>query len=298
MELPDPDSLRCFEAAARRLNFRAAAAEVHLTPAALGKRVAGLERSLGARLFQRTTRRVELTEAGLRLLPRAREALQAAAACLRAARGEEGPPPCELVVGTRHELGLSWLVPQLAALERALPGVTLQLYFGSGPDLELRVRTGEVDCAVTSRATSDPALDALPLHEERYVFVGAPALLRRLPLRRPAEASRHTLLDANRSLPLFAYWRAAAPPGTELVFAGTRVLGTIAAIHALVRAGRGVAVLPRYLVAPDLRRRRLRELLPAGEPRPAQFRLLLRRDDPRRGLLARLAALLRQAPLA
>ena len=78
-----------------------------------------------------------------------------------AARGEEGPAPMELALGTRHELGLSWIVPMLGLLEREHPHLTLDLYFSSGPDLELRVRSGEIDCAVTSRRTTDPTLDRL-----------------------------------------------------------------------------------------------------------------------------------------
>ncbi|MCA8922225.1 MAG: LysR family transcriptional regulator, partial [Planctomycetes bacterium] len=155
---PDPDSLRCFLEAARRLNFREAAQAVHLTPAALGKRIQQLEQQLGVSLFQRTTRRVELTTAGLSLLAPAREALAAGEACVRAARGEGGPPPLELVLGTRHELGMSWILPLLSKLEQALPHLTLHLYVSSGPDLELRVRGGEVDVAVSSRQVSDPKL--------------------------------------------------------------------------------------------------------------------------------------------
>ncbi len=295
-ELPDLESLRCFRAVARRLSFRAAAAEVHLTPAALGKRVAQLEAQAGTRLFTRTTRRVVLTEAGQRLVPRAEALLAQAASCLGEVSGGP-PPPLELTLGTRHELGMSWLLPSLERLERARPGLRLNLYFGAGADLEVRVRGGEVDAAVTSRATSDPALDALRLHEEAYVLVGAPALLRRAPLTEPKHTLRHTLVDAHRSLPLWAYWRAGAPTGLEPRFATTRVVGTVAAVHWLVLRGRGVAVLPRYLVQPDLRRKRLRALLPAVEPRSDHFRLLFRKDDPRRAAFEALAGALRELPL-
>src|SRR6185503_17822397 len=116
LPLPALDSLRCFAEAARLLNFRAAARAVALTPAALGQRIQQLEAQLGRPLFHRTTRRVTLTEAGLALLPHAQTALAAADACLRAGRGETGPPPQELVLGTRHELGMSWIVPMLPLL--------------------------------------------------------------------------------------------------------------------------------------------------------------------------------------
>ena len=145
---PSLESLRCFVEAARLLNFRAASRAVALTPAALGQRIAQLEAQIGRPLFHRTTRRVTLSEAGLALLGHAQQTLEAANACLRAGRGETGPPPQDLVLGTRHELGMSWIVPMLPAVHAAQPQLTLHLYFGSGSDLAIRVRNQEIHCAV------------------------------------------------------------------------------------------------------------------------------------------------------
>lgn len=296
-ELPSLDSLRCFVAATTTLNFRAASRVVALTPAALGQRIRAMEAQLGAPLFTRTTRSVALTRAGMELLPRARVALDAVADCVRAARGGLAPAPQELVLGTRYELGLSWIVPQLDALSAALPAVTLHLYFGDGEDLLLRLRMREIDCAVTSTRIADPRLAAAQLHREDYAFVGATALLRERPFSRPAHASQHTLLDAAADLPLFRYWRDAPGGGDRLRFAAVRRVGTIAAIEALVRQGRGVAVLPRYLVAPALRRGALRRILPSVKPVSDAFRLVYREGDPREALFEALAAAMRLAPL-
>lgn len=296
LNLPDLESLRCFLEAARALNFRAAAATVHLTPAALSKRIQQLERVLGARLFERTTRRVTLTEAGLALIPVAEETLNAAEACVRSARGETGPAPRELTLGTRHELGLSWVLPLLADLERIFPHLTIHLYFSSGPDLELRVRSGEIDCAITSRRTQDPRLDGRRLHREDYVFVGHPKLLGKLPFESSEDALQHTLYDAQRSLPLFEYWRS-APGGRALHFGAVRVMGTIAAIRWSILRKQGVAVLPRYQIQPDLERGRLVQILPEVECQSDDFRLMFRANDPRLSIFEGLAEELRAHPL-
>lgn len=296
-ELPPVESLRCFVAAATLLNFTLAARTVALTPAALGQRVRAMEAQLGTPLFTRTTRSVALTRAGMDLLPRARAALDAIADCVRAARGGLAPAPLELVLGTRYELGLSWIVPQLDALSRAHPHVTLHLYFGDGDDLLLRLRMREIDCAVTSTRIADPRLATLHLHREDYVFVGARTLLDATPLSRPEHAGQHTLLDAAADLPLFRYWRDAPGGGDRLRFGAVRRVGTIAAIEALVCQGRGVAVLPRYLVAHRLRSRHLRVILPSVKPVPDAFRLVFREGDPREALLGSLAASMRRAPL-
>jgi DNA-binding transcriptional LysR family regulator len=289
--------LRCFVEVARLLSFRSAARMVALTPAAVGQRVRQLEDQLGSRLFHRTTRRVVVTEAGLRLLPQAQAALAAVEGCGPAARGETGPAPQEVVLGTRHELGMSWILPLLGPLRRRHPHLTFHLYFGSGSDILLRVRGGEIDCAVGSMRLDDPKLDSLALHREDYALVGAPRLLRRLPLRRPAEARAHTLIDERPALPLYAYWRDAAAVEDRLAFGGIRYLGTIAAIRAGVLAGEGVAVLPRYLVEADLQAGRLSPLLRRVRPLHDYFRLIFRADDPRRSLYQALGESMRALPL-
>ncbi|HKE14847.1 MAG TPA: LysR family transcriptional regulator [Kofleriaceae bacterium] len=294
--LPSLEALRCFAEAARLLNFRAAARAVGLTPAALGQRIRQLEELLDAKLFHRTTRTVTLTEEGLALLPYAHRALEAASECVRAGRGEVGPPPMELTVGTRHELGLSWVMPLLPRLRRAQPGLTVHVYFGSGPDLIHRVRTLQIDCAVTSSMLTDPKLDAVRLHEERYVFVGAPKLVRAAPLHKPADAPRHTLIDVTADLSLYRYLRD-GPSSTELHFGKVLRMGTIAAIRHLVIRGEGVAVLPEYFVRPDLEAGRLARLMPHVELLSDYFRLVFRGDDPRRTVYERIAQVMLVDPL-
>ena len=295
--LPSIDSLRCFQAAARLLNFRAAARSVALTPAALGQRIQKLEEQLGVTLFHRTTRSVALTEPGLALLPYAEQCLSAARDCVRAARGETGPPPMELVIGTRQELGLSWLSPQLDRLKAVHPSLEIHLYFGSGPDLLLRVRTMEIDCAVTSSRFTDPKLDSVRLHREGYVFVGSAALLKEHPLEREEHARAHTLLDAAADLPLFRYWRDAPGGGDRLRFARLVRLGSIEAIRLRVAAGAGVAVLPAYLVEREIATRKFRRIFPKVQALDDYFRLVFRADDPRRPFYDKLAASMLESPL-
>ncbi len=296
MILPSLESLRCFVEAARLLNFRKAARKVALTPAAFGARIRQLEEQLGSPLFQRTTRVVTLTERGLALLPYARRCLDAAEDCVRAAHGEKGPPQTEIVLGTRHELGMSWVLPQLGALAEQMPHVDIHLYFGSGPDLLIRVRTAEVDCAITSTRLSDTKLDAIALHEERYAFVGATSLLKRKPLTKPEHAKDHTLLDASTELPLFSYFRD-AHKGEAYEFARVVRLGAIGAIRERALAGAGVCVLPEYLIREDLAKKRLQRVMPSGKTSADYFRLVFRHDDPRRSLFEAIAKHLSDAPL-
>jgi DNA-binding transcriptional LysR family regulator len=295
--LPDLESLRCFVAAADTLNFRAAARVVGLTPAALGQRIRQLEGALEVRLFHRTTRKVELTEAGMALLPKAQQTLDAARECVRAARGELGPPPMELTVGTRHELGLSWVQPMLPDLESRFPWVTFHLYFGSGADLALRLLGHEIDCAISSRRITEPGLDSVNLHREDYVFVASPHLLAEQPLDRLADTGAHTLLDIHADLPLYRYFRETPAVGDVVRFAGFRRMGTIAAIRAGVMRGAGVAVLPEYLVRGDLAAGDLVPVLADIALQPDWFRLVFRTDDPRVSTFRAMGEAMRAHPL-
>ncbi len=291
------DSLRYFLAAARALNFRHAARSVALTPTAFGQRIKQLEEQLGTRLFARTTRSVTLTEAGLQLVATAEQCVAAADACARVGRSDREPAEMELTLGTRQELGMSWVMPQRRILARQRPWLTMHLYFGSGPDLLLRVKNHDIDCAITSTRVADRKLDFLQLHREAYVLVGSRTLLRKVPLRRDEDAAAHTLVDSNGEMPLYRYFRDAPGGGDRLRFRRHVWLGSIAAIHDEVSAGAGVAVLPEYLVRRDLASGKLVRAFPKVTLLDDHFRLVFRALDPRRVLFEALAEDFRRAPL-
>ena len=294
--LPPIESLRCFVSAAKLLSFRSAARAVALTPAAFGQRIKQLEEQLGVVLFQRTTRSVQLTAAGLAILPSAEKTLLYAAECARAG-GEPRPGSMDIVLGTRHELGLSWILPQLDTLTREQPQLQIHLYFGSGSDLLLRVRTMEIDCAITSTRFTDPKLESIRLHREDYVFVGAKKLLRATPLTRVEHAPAHTLIDIDADLALFRYWRDAPSGHDRLTFGRIVRFGTIEAIRQRVAAGVGVAVLPAYLVRRELRSGAFVKVFPSVVPTHDYFRLVFRVDDPRRVVYEAFARTMTKVPL-
>lgn len=295
MNLPDLDSLRCFDAAASRLNFRAASAQVFLSPAAFSDRIKRLEDQVGAPLFVRTTRRVALTEAGQTLWPRARAALAAAQACVSAGGADQ--TPYELVLSTRFELGLSWLVPALEKLEATRPHRTVHLHFADSAEMLNALRRGTVDCAVSSVRLVEANLRYTLLHEESYVFVGAPKRLKGQPLKSPDDAAGHRLLDISGDLPLFRYFLDARPRDEKWSFGRVQHLGTIGAVRAMALAGHGVAVLPRYFVRDDLAKGRLVPLFKSQQLLTDHFRLIWRAEHPRQAQLEQLGAELQKLPI-
>ena len=292
----DLESLRCFAQAATQPSFRVAAKTCALSPAAFGERIRRLEDELGTPLFTRTTRKISLTAAGARLLPQARRCLDEAERC-RAAVSSDEQAPYELLLGTRFELGLSWLVPALDRLEERRPERRLHLYFGDTADLLPRVLRGELSGMITSARLTTPGLSFARLHEEEYVVVGQAGLLAREPFSAPADAQKHVLLDLHEDLPLFRYFLDGRSAREVWQFKAVQHLGAIAAVRARVLSGAGIAVLPLYFVRQDLERKRLVRLMSKTKLPSDWFRLVWRTGHAREAELRRIAAELCELPL-
>jgi DNA-binding transcriptional LysR family regulator len=279
-------------AAAEQSSFRRGAEQVGLTPAALSQRIKQLEEMLECRLFDRSSRRVELTPQGQGLLERARVALAELHACT--AVGGNDALRIRMSIGTRFELGMSWLVPALVHLRSAQPTWRIDLVFGSGREILQRLDGGTVDAIVTSAPSASAEWTAHVLHPEHYVLVGAPDLLARTACASVADAAAHTLLDLDGDLPLTRYLLAVCP---DLTFADVWRVGTGAAVKSLTLGGQGLAVLPRYMVRAELRDGVLTELLPQTQPLSDTFRLLHRSTSSMADVLRSLAEELRAWPL-
>ncbi len=205
-----------------------------------------------------------------------------------------GPAAYTLRVGTRFELGLSWLTPALTGLRRECPERTLHLCFGDSPELMRLLRNGEIDCAITSARLRGEWLRQVALHEEQYALVAARGV-EVTPSR--LESGRLAVADVHPDLPLFRYLLDAHPPAHKWRFARTDVLGTIAAIRLRVLEGESVAVLPKYFIAGELESGTLVQLLPGVELQRDHFRLVWRVGHPRHADLQRLAEALAALPL-
>src|SRR5262249_1010957 len=119
------DFLRSFEAVARRLSFSAAAEDMHLTQPAISRQIKSLEDDLGAPLFHRGTRKVELTQAGMSLLRSVEPLLARLDATVRQIRLARGR--AQVSVSTFPSFATLWLMPRLTDFERRHPGIDIRL---------------------------------------------------------------------------------------------------------------------------------------------------------------------------
>jgi LysR family glycine cleavage system transcriptional activator len=123
--LPPLNSLRAFEAAARHANFRKAAAELHVTPAAVSHQVKALEDHLGVQLFYRQPRALQLTPAARACLPQLREgfgALAAAAELMRSGARRE-----TLLLEVAPSFAVKWLGRRIDRFVSAHPDIDLHI---------------------------------------------------------------------------------------------------------------------------------------------------------------------------
>jgi LysR family glycine cleavage system transcriptional activator len=267
--MPTPEhlnALRAFEASARHESFSAAAAELHVTPAAVGQLVRSLEDALGTRLFHRGTSgrtRLVLTEAARRALPDLRAGFDRLG--LAVARLKESSPHGVLMVTVSPAFASKWLVPRIQRFQAAWPETDVRL------DVSIEILdfvARGIDIGVRYGAGKWPGLAAEKLMDEEVYPVCSPVMLRQRRLRRPSDLGNvrliHDLSVDSRSG--FATWSSWLEQAGATVDAkrGLRINNSAAVLQAAID-GQGVALARSQLVLDDLAAGRLVRLFPAIE---------------------------------
>lgn len=264
--LPPMAALRAFDAVARHLSFRAAAGELRVTQSAVSHQIAELERRLGVELFERTGRRVALTSQGSLYQPYVRDAFERLAA--GTALVTMGAPTRELDVQVYVTVAVRWLIPRLHSFTDQHPGIRVRL---NTSQLDWDFDDGESDVAIV--CTSQPTPDghhATHLFDTALVAVCAPSVAARA---------------AGGSLPFVRLytapdecdgWRAAA----GLADAPSSTMSVDSYLLAIESAidGQGVAVVPEFLVAADLRSGRLAAPFDTSIPQARRWFMVCRTE--------------------
>lgn len=142
-KLPPLIELRAFDAAARYLSFKQAAAELGVTPTAISHQIRLLERYCGRPLFRRRPRPLSLTEEGARLFPVIRDGLKAFASAIASVKLDAGQQP--LRITTTNAFASRWLVPRLPRWRTLRPDAPLEVI---GTDSVLDLQSGDADVAI------------------------------------------------------------------------------------------------------------------------------------------------------
>jgi LysR family glycine cleavage system transcriptional activator len=169
---PSLDALRIFAVAARRLSFTEAAAELNLTQSAVSHRIRGLEEELGLNLFNRLTRRLELTPQGRALAQRVNRAIGEIDRSIIDLWNTESDSP--LKVTMLPSVASHWLIPRLARIRQRHADVDVQVI--ADPRL-LDLRAEGIDLAIRFGRAPHASYHATPLMGDRVIPVCTPDLL-------------------------------------------------------------------------------------------------------------------------
>jgi len=203
--LPPLTWFRSFEAAARTLNFTAAAEEIGLTQSAVSQQVKSLELRLGVPLFVRRPRGLALTDEGRKLVPQVAAALETLS---RAAGRFEGGEGANLLTVATSVSVAQWLIsPRLPELRAALPDLTLRLLSAVWPD---DFHASRADVEIRFGARKQAGVKAHLLQPDRLVAVTAPD--------RRAELADLPLIETVGTSSGWAAWGAAHGPVAQPSF--------------------------------------------------------------------------------
>ena len=203
-------NLRAFEAVARRLSFGAAADELHVTQSAISRQIKSLEDELGAPLFLRGTRHVQIAPDGQTLL-RAVEPwlgkLDASVQQIRRSRSRR-----RVSVTTFASFGSLWLLPRIEAFQRQHPDIDIRV---SAQDALADLDDPELDLALRYCSPDQVPAGGVHLFDETLTPVVSRALLEQIrqghapPLDEPSDLAQHTLAEEDDVRPSteFLTWR-------------------------------------------------------------------------------------------
>jgi LysR family glycine cleavage system transcriptional activator len=273
-DLPPLSALRAFEAAARHMSFREAAAELGLTQSAISHQVAALEEHFALRLFDRAGRRVALSEAGRILFPFLRDGfdrMTQGADLLRRTRMSE-----DLRVQVYVTVAVRWLIPRLHRFQSANPNVVVRVNT-SVSDWEFD--PGIADLGLICTAVPDrPGLQYDHLFDALLFPVCTPGLAQSgLGLRQPVDLVNHALLQVYTTANDWQLWLQAAGVPNLKGRAAAQFDSYLLAIEAALD-GQGVALAPHFMVAEDLKLGRLVRPFPIEVRQPARWYLVCPRE--------------------
>jgi len=247
-------------------SFAAAARELRVDPSSVSRTVAALEAELGTRLFQRSTRRLAMTEAGSLFVERIGPLLEEIELVRHAATDTAAETRGTLRVTASNAFGMKRLVPLLPEFCAAHPELHVELVL---TDAIVDLVADRVDIAIRLGALRDSGLIALPLLKMRYRVVASPAWVAALaePLRAPRDLERCDCVTF--STPGFRdrwFFRTGAAAAKTPVAVRPRLTSTNGLVlRECALAGLGASLLPDWLIGDDLAEGRLVDLYPKHE---------------------------------
>lgn len=288
MSLPDFEAWAIFAKVAEAGSFSAAADSLRLSKGTVSKAVGRLETRIGARLFNRTSRRLSLTEAGHLAREDAVRILAEGEAAEARAKASAIVPTGLVRLAVPMTFGLMHVAPKLPDFLARFPAVSVDLHLG---DAQVDLIGDGFDVGIRIAALADLSLRARRICAIGRSLVAAPAYLDREGRpSHPDELGNHPCLGY-AYLPVPDRWRFLSDDGQEatLVPRGPLRANNADALTPALVAGHGLAVQPDFMIWEELQSGRLERVMPGwsppaislhivtppGGPRPARITVLV-----------------------
>lgn len=257
MSLPPLSAVRAFECVSRHLSFTRAAEELGMTQAAVSYQIKLLEGRLGATLFVRKPRQVELSAAGARLAPQVQQAFE----LMRDAFEDTGEAiDGQLSISTVPTFAGQWLAQNLGLFQIAHPEIAVRL---DADSILVDLMHGEVDIGI--RTLASPPADGLVSHllvKADFSPLLSPALAESIGgVSKPADLLRLPILDPQDEW-LEQWFTAAGVAGYSAEGRPVSMLGWQSLLGTAAMAGRGVAMLTPALFRDEIASGRLLQPFP------------------------------------
>ena len=266
------EAMHIFVAVAEQRGFAPAARRLKLSPSAVTRGIAALEARLGARLLQRTTRSVKLTEAGARFLEQARSILAAVSAAEGSAKTEATVPSGRFVVSAPRVFGRVHVAPVMHRFLAKYPGVVGEL---SLADRIVNLVEEGVDAAVRIGVLVDSSQVSRLVGMTRRVVVAAPGYLaqRKLP-RRLEEIAKHDIIHVNAVHASHDWEFLQSGRERRVAFHPKFLTNSWDAAIGHAASGGGLVQVLAYQVVEPVRAGTLRIVLSDFEPRPLPIQIV------------------------
>ncbi|WP_139489434.1 LysR family transcriptional regulator [Brevibacillus dissolubilis] len=285
------DQLKAFQTLAQTKNFTKAAESLHLVQSTVTMRIKQLEEKVGKPLFIRNKRSVEITQAGLALLPYAERILQLVQEGLHEVSSMQ-PYEDRLAIGSAGSLWTFILEPVLKEFYLRYPDVAVRTFSGHSWDVVQYLHDHLIQIGIVYIPPTQPNYEVIPFFEDEIVLVGAPD--------HPSTLAGSIDVQHLASLPLiFVNW---GRPFTDWIWntlppgyvPRLQVDGVQVAID-LVKEGLGVTLLTRSMAKAELAAGTLREITVSGTEIPKRSAyIVLHRDKKNRPSVEKWLSLMRE----
>jgi DNA-binding transcriptional LysR family regulator len=266
------DAMHMFVVVADQRGFAPAARRLKLSPSVVTRGIAALEERLGARLLQRTTRSVKLTDAGARFLEQTRSILAAVSEAEGSAKVETTIPSGRFMVSAPRVFGRVHVAPLMHAFLAKYQAVTGEL---SLSDRLVNLVEDGIDTAVRIGALEDSSHVSRLVGATRRVVVASPSyLLRRKVPRGLEDLPKHDIIHVNAIQPSCDWGFLQSGQERRVAFNPKFLTNSWDAAIGHAESGGGLAQVLAYQAVEPIRAGRLRIVLREFEPRPLPIQVV------------------------